>query len=147
MPIVQHIQTLTGEALNAQVLEPVHFDCGIPIDHHLPQSKRIAILAHQFIDFGTLVKKITHGPTTTFALKLKDDDTIVLENEYQIKLKDINLWVTPFAIYATVLCRAYPEMSVGLFHYMSHIRDIQQQGFDWTIYDVSFRHLHASNIM
>ena len=145
-PVQQHIINLTGE-VGSIPSGQVHYDQGIPVDHHLPQTKWVAIMNHQFVDFGTLLKKTTSGPQKTFSLQLRGEDTIVLQNEYlpsDHTTNDISMWLSQFSIYATVLCRAYPDMAVGLFHYMNHIRYLKRQGFDWVKYDQSFRHLHAS---
>ena len=145
-PVQQHINNLTGE-VGSMPSGQVHYDQGIPVDHHLPQTKRVDILNHQFVDLGTLLKKPTAGSQKTFSLQLRGDDTIVLQNEHlpsNHTTNDIGWWLSQFTIYATVLCRAYPDMAVGLFHYMNHIRYLKRQGFDWVKYDQSFRHLHAS---
>ncbi len=57
----------------------------------------------------------------------------------------ITHWLSQFSIYSTVLLRAKPDHTVGLFHYMEHIRILKSQGYERAKCDTSYRKLHATN--
>ncbi len=141
----QHIMNLTGKAGKGD--SEVHCDQDIPVDHYLSDSKCKAILAHQYVDFATLIKKPLKGPDKMVSMQMKDD-TIVIQKD-QItpnhNTKDMVLWLSRYSVYATVLVRSNPHMSVGLFHYMNYVRSLKCLGYDWAKYNMSFCHLHAPN--
>ena len=121
-------------------------ESGIPIDYHLSQKTKDLISSHSFVEFSALLKKNPDSSKPkSFALKIQDDQFFVEgQSDHQMP-QSINLWVSQFAIYSTVMLRAHPEQAIPLFHYMEHIRSLNATGYDWSKYDQAFRKLHASN--
>ena len=144
--VQDHLKNLTGEKNGPNDLHNT-YDQGLPLDHDISQKLRANILVHQYVDFDQLVKKQKETNNKSFSLEIKNDKLVVnndVENT-DVSNKAIGLWLSQFAVYATVLCRDQPDQAVGLFHYMDHIRSLKFLGYDWVKYDTSFRKLHASN--
>lgn len=60
-----HIEQVAGEVSHTMTPETVGHpdsDLGIPVDHHLSDKQRTAIVAHHYIEFKTLLKKMINLP-------------------------------------------------------------------------------------
>lgn len=121
-------------------------ESGIPLDYHLAQKTKELITSHAYVEFSTLLKKDKEDARPkSFALKIQNDQFLVEGQSEPPTSQSINLWVSQFAIYSTVMLRAHPEQAIPLFHYLEHIRSLNTTGYDWSKYDQAFRKLHASN--
>jgi hypothetical protein len=148
--IQQHLNDLTGEksGQNQNIDLCNSYDQGVPVDHYISQAKRVSILAHQYVDFTTLIKKDNEASTKKFSLQIGSDDMLIIHNEQDNQgtaNRNIGLWTSQFLVYGTVLCREQPNQALGLFHYLDHIRSMNRLGYDWYKYDQSFRRLHAND--
>ena len=150
IPLSDHITHLTGESdsdpINPDDLLDFDYDEGVPVDHHLTDRQRQMILSHQYIDFRSLIKKPKSVRKKTLSFNVDSNDNIVVEQDDGSASMSITAWLSAFTIYSTAYCRQYPKQSVGLFHYMDHIRQMKDNGFDWLKYDESFRKIRSSNV-
>lgn len=153
------VQNITGEAsatlpsASASYQMPTQnpiagdIDQGIPVDCHLSSKQRLAIISHSFVEFPSLIKKQHSENKPKFLAVDTLTNKLLVQDQNEQSKSDTNVdtWVTQFTIYSTALCRAQPYQSVGLFHYMDHIRFLAANGYDWERYDITFRRLHESD--
>lgn len=126
---------------------PVDIETGIPLDYHITGKVRELITSHSYVDFTTLLKKDNDAPKArSFSLKVHNDE-VLLQSQFENvqQSQSINLWISQFSIYSTIMLRAHPEQAIPLFHYLEHIRSLLTTGYDWAKYDQMFRKLHATN--
>ena len=157
--VMEHLHDLTGE--KDSVVSEVTFktkspkppshvsdvDKGMSLDYYVPSNVRSEILQHKYIDLSILSKKAPQKQNKNIPLAVDPITNQIVMNPVSTgdQISNIEIWVTNFTIYATVIIREQPEQAIGLLHYLSHIRKLAATRHDWIQYDQSYRKLHESN--
>lgn len=105
-----------------------------PLGFHLTCSTKDKIWNGEFIDLLSLLPSQKEYYSHIEKEKLDN-------NKKKTIARTFNNWLQAFVIYASVVCKRFPELSPGLFQHVDVILEAYRSfgGLAWYFYDESFR--------
>ncbi len=132
----------TAEGTSQEVKEAQKFSMGVTLPT-VPARLVRRIMAGEFVDMGELSQEALRAE---FKRMSEGEDQKPSKARSFRPVADRDAWISGFAQYAGVICRAHPEKAVALWGHLAVVMSCQSRSTTgwWKSYDTSLRHSYSS---
>ena len=120
-----------------------------PLASGVPKKLKEKIWNNEYIHLGQLLNTAPRQDEYTLGFRnsREGDSLIGIQPATRIKpVANIDQWTLAFHIFAAVILQQSPTQGPALLKYMEIVRDLAKQGgFEWRLYDQTFRQQYEEN--
>ena len=112
---------------------------------HVDEKIRAKIWAGEFVELSKLFNNSADDSYVLSVVNGSGQPTISLKPRSEGKIYSIERWTKAFQIYMAILTLKQPEQAPNLLKYCDVVRDLAIKGYNWRMYDDSFRRMRETD--